>query len=409
MGRLKETVLCVGSIGKNADGSISRVSYTPAYYEAVQKTKKLMEEAGLTAYIDSVGNVHGILNGKNAQVKTIAIGSHLDTVKEGGLFDGCAGVMAGIECANLLKDQNIRLDHTLEIIGFVGEEAHPLLGGLLGSSAMMGISNEMDPSSLRLGLKQVGLTEQDVARAAVETDKYQCYLELHVEQGNRLICAQKKIGIVQGIVGIYRYCIRATGQSNHAGTTSMSSRKDALVGMAKLLTEINRMARGRGDGFVATVGKLEIFPNSINIIPGRCEAVLEVRSMAVADVEEFINDVKMVIDSIPDANITVDRISSKDSVFCDRAITTIIKRICQSHQIPCMEMVSGAGHDAKAIAKCMPIAMIFVPSEGGISHNRLEYTDWDDLELGTKVLFETLLVLDKRREYFEHASIDYKS
>ena len=223
------------------------------------------------------------------------------------------------------------------------------------------------------------------------------------------MCAQKKIGIVQGIVGIYRYCIRATGQSNHAGTTSMSSRKDALVGMAKLLTEINRLARGRGDGFVATVGKLEIFPNSINIIPGRCEAVLEVRSMVVADVEEFINDVKMVIDSIPDADITVDRISSKDSVFCDRAITTVIKRICQSHQIPCMEMVSGAGHDAKAIAKCMPIAMIFVPSEGGISHNRLEYTDWDDLELGTKVLFETLLVLDKKREYFEHASIDYKS
>ena len=395
MSKLKDSLLKVGSIGKDADGAITRISYSNEYFEAVNATKALMEEAGLIVSIDRVRNVHGYLPGKSPESKIIAMGSHLDTVKDGGLFDGCAGVMAGIDCVRRFRDLGIQPEHTIEVIGFVGEEAHPLLGGLFGSSAMMGMSNEMDPECLKKGMAMCGVSEEDVAATAVDTSRYECFLELHVEQGDHLISEKKQIGIVQGIVGICRYRICATGQNNHAGTTKMSTRKDALVAMSKMITEINRRAKERGDGFVATVGKLEVIPGAINIVPGYCEAVLEVRSMELGDIHDYVDGIKAYAAQITDASISIETISEKDSVWCDRSIMKQIQAVCEEKGIDPAVMTSGAGHDAKAIAKRLPIAMIFVPSVGGISHNKLEFTEWEDLDLGAGILFETLLKLDK--------------
>ena len=395
MERLKKTILQVGQIGKNPDGSITRISFTPSYFEAANATKRLMEDAGMCATIDRVGNVHGILKGTDPNQKIIAIGSHLDTVKEGGIFDGCAGVMAGIECVNRLRECGISMRYTLEVIGFVGEEAHPLFGGLFGSSAMMGINNEMDPASLKKGMDLYGLTEEDVAAAAVNTQDYRCYLELHVEQGDELVRKEKRIGIVEGIVGIFRYRICATGQSNHAGTTKMAARKDALVGISKLIAQINQYAKNSPDDMVATVGKLDVLPGSINIIPGYCEAVLEVRSMEPSVARKFVQKVQEFSKTIEDASIDICPISSKEGVWCDPGIMQDIESVCCAQKVPYMKLTSGAGHDAKAVATRMPIAMIFVPSVGGISHNKLEFTKWEDLALGAEILLQTLLKLDE--------------
>lgn len=393
MSRLKENLILVGEIGRQPDGGITRTHFSKEYFEAAAKTKEMMEQAGMMAFIDSVGNVHGILKGKDNRKGTLMIGSHLDTVKEGGLFDGAYGVIAGLECAFRLQDKKLQLEHDLEIVGFNSEETSELLG-TFGSRAMMGEIDEKQ-TDYEKHLEAVGLTVVDVRKAKVDLTPYKGYLEIHIEQGGHLYEEKKKIGIVTGIVSIVRYRIRAVGESNHAGTTRMKSRRDALVAMSKLVCEIDRLARTYEESFVATVGVMNVLPGAMNVIPGQTETVLEMRHMDKSLIYDFVDKLKAYAQTIREVEFEFVPMSDKDCKECTPKYMEIMEQVCREKEIAYSIMPSGAGHDAKPIGNKMPMGMLFVPSVKGISHSKEEWTEWEDLDIGADVLFDTLLALDK--------------
>lgn len=397
MSRLKEFVLEVGKIGEDTDSSepkgISRIRNSKEYYEAVDKTRELMEGAGMTVTVDGVGNIHGYLKGKDPSKKILAVGSHLDTVLHGGIFDGNLGVMSAIECAYRLKEQGIRLEHDLEIFGFNFEESSSL-GGTFGSRAILGLADTGTPNMVE-AMKEYHLTEEQIRGSKIDGTKYKSYLELHIEQGGTLDREKLDIGIVTGIIGVCRYDIIANGISNHAGTTKMEYRKDALVAMSKLIVKINDLALAYGDNFVATVGMINVEPGAENVVPGRCKVTLEMRHMKKEMYENFIKEVMEYSKSIPDAEFDFIPLIEKSSVQSDARIMDLMEKACKDCNVKYIRMPSGAGHDANPMAHFMPMGMIFVPSKDGVSHSRFEWTDWEYVDKGADVLYHTILELDK--------------
>ena len=397
MSRLKEFVLEVGKIGEDTESSepkgISRIRNSKEYYEAVDKTRELMEGAGMTVTVDGVGNIHGYLKGKDPSKKILAVGSHLDTVLHGGIFDGNLGVMSAIECAYRLKEQGICLEHDLEIFGFNFEESSSL-GGTFGSRAILGLADTSTPNMVE-AMKEYHLTEEQIRGAKIDGSKYKSYLELHIEQGGTLDREKLDIGIVTGIIGVCRYDIIANGISNHAGTTKMEYRKDALVAMSKLIVKINDLALAYGDNFVATVGMINVEPGAENVVPGRCKVTLEMRHMKKEMYENFIKEIMEYSKSIPDAEFDFIPLIEKSSVQSDARIMDLMEKACKDCGVKYIRMPSGAGHDANPMAHFMPMGMIFVPSKDGVSHSRFEWTDWEYVDKGADVLYHTILELDK--------------
>lgn len=398
MSRIKEHILAVGRIGEETDSPepkpITRLLNTKEYYEAVRLTESYLQEADISTTVDKIGNLRGLLKGSDQTLKTIAVGSHLDTVRQGGLFDGNLGVQAAVECLYRFKENGIKLRHNLEIWGFNAEESS-VLGGTFGSWASFGLV-DMEQPGLEDVLGEYGFTKQDILDSLVDPDKYHSFTELHIEQGGLLEEKNSQIGVVTGIVGIYEFKVTAIGQSNHAGTTMMSHRKDALVAMAKLIQKVDELARAYGDGFVATVGMINVTPGAGNIIPRQCEISLEMRHMQKERYERFIEEIKAYAKELAPIEFSFEELSKKDSVQCAPEIMDVIETACiKSGVSSYMRMPSGAGHDANTIGNLVPVGMIFVPSKKGISHSRFEDTDWEDIEAGVEVLYQTILELDK--------------
>ncbi len=397
MSRLKDNILKIGKIGEissdNEPRGISRLRNSREYYEAIDKMCELLKNENIDTKVDPVGNLHVYLKGRCPNLKTIVIGSHMDTVLNGGLFDGHLGVMAGIECILRLKETNTELNHNIEILGFNFEESSEL-GGTFGSRAMMGMVDTTE-EKIEKNLSIYNLDKKDVELTRVDTKNYKSYLELHIEQGGWLEAKEKEIGIVTGIIGVTRYRIVANGESNHAGTTMMECRKDALVSMSKLIVEIDRLAREYGDSFVATVGKIKVYPSAENVIPGKCEIILELRHMNSCMYTNFIKDIESYTNNIEECKFSFEKLIEKGSVTCDDTVMKNIEKACEKENVSYIRMPSGAGHDANPMAHYMPVGMIFVPSEGGISHSPFEWTSWEDVERGGNVLYSTLLMLDQ--------------
>ncbi len=385
-------IQALAQFGMQPDGSVSRVAFSKEVREAAKALKKRLDEAGLVTQIDRVGSVHGYLKGSRPELGIIAIGSHIDSVKNGGIFDGALGVAAAIECVLKMREQGFIPRHSLEVIGFEAEEGSEL-GGTLGSRAMLGNVDTKAEGFEELAAK-CGLTPEDILQARVDSSKYKAYLELHIEQGDTLYQSGALIGVVSGIVGITRYRIIANGESNHAGTTSMAGRKDALTGMAKLLVKIDEIAKGFAKNFVCTVGTISVEPGAVNVIPGRAECILELRHMESDVIDAFIRKVKNEAAQLEKIAFNFRKIIDKSAVLCDTEIIAQTKRICIKHGIKHELLPSGAGHDANAMAAAMPSGMIFVPSKGGYSHCAEEWSEWEHCELGAKVLYDTLLALD---------------
>lgn len=396
MSRLRDNIVRIGRIGEDITDDnpkgITRLLNSTEYRRAAEKTGNMLQEIGLQTVIDSVGNVKGVLSGTEDSLKKIAIGSHLDTVLHGGLFDGNLGVMAAVECMYRIKEEGIMLRHPVEVLGFNCEESS-MLGGTFGSRAMLG---QVDVNKPGFGavLKTYGFTAGDITGARADTSEYGAFMELHIEQGDRLYTEKQQIGIVTGIIGVMRYRITAHGVSNHAGTTMMENRQDALVNMAKLVVKIDELARDFGDDFVATVGILKVEPGAENIVPGKAEAILEMRHMDQERYHAFIREVEEY-SKILAVKFTFEKLIEKGSRTCDPVIMDLIEEACQEAGRKYIRMPSGAGHDANAMACEMPIGMIFVPSINGISHSPFELTSWEDVEAGADILFKTLLKLDR--------------
>lgn len=391
--RIKKDFFEIAKIGMEEDGSITRLLFSKEYEEALVRTKKYMEEAGLLTFIDSVGNLHGILKSEDRTAKTILTGSHLDTVIRGGMYDGLLGIIAGVEAAREASTKEIKLKHHLEVIAFNGEEGNDL-GGTFGSRCIMGLV-PVDNEDYLKKAETYGLMREDLMKARMDTEDKSCFLELHIEQGDTLEKNKEEIGIVKGIVGLIRYKVTALGQSNHAGTTMMEHRKDAMTGMAKLMVEADRLTREYGNHLVSTFGKVLVMPNAVAVIPGKVEAVLEIRNLSRERMEDYIMELEKFAREISDISFAFEKIVEKTPQSSDDRLIGIMNNICEREGISHRIMPSGATHDSVAMAHKMPIGMLFVPSKGGISHNGAEYTEWEQVMKGIKVFYETIKEVDK--------------
>lgn len=379
----------IGTAGADKDGSYTRHLFSKEFFQAVDIVKEFMEELGMKVTVDAVGNVRGILPGEKPQLKHIIMGSHLDTVNKGGLYDGAYGVAGALAALFQLKEKNIKLNHTVEIYGFNGEER-----GTIGSRVLVGLIGK-DDQYFEKEVNEYGHTMDEVISCKRDFSDAKCFLELHIEQGERLDKENINIGIVSGIVGIAMYQVVALGKSNHAGTTQMFRRQDALVGMAKLIVKGNELCRKIDTDMVFTVGTISCSPGAKNVIPDRVECCFGMRHLDKAKTDALIKAIKAEAEKIPDCKFTFQQSTYIPAALCDKEIVADLETITKENNLSSVVMPSGAGHDADSFAHVFPIGMIFVPSKDGLSHCKEEWTAESDLRNGVIVLRNLVEKLDK--------------
>lgn len=393
MSAVNEILAQIGAAGRQEDGGYFRGCYSPEYFQAVDIVERQMQKIGMETDRDAAGNIHGVLPGNDPKAKSVVIGSHLDTVPGGGLYDGAYGVAAGLAVAKRLREEGKILRHTLEVYGFHGEESNPL-GGTFGSRAIAG-QVKPDQPGLAEALAAYGHNVREILDCRRDFSGVKCYLEAHIEQGDLLEQEGLKIGVVSGIVSVIRYRVTALGQSNHAGTTMMKNRRDAMVAMARLIAAADEECRKIDDTLVFTVGTIACQPGSENVIPGRVECTFEMRHMKKEKTDCLIGRIREIAAGIGTADFEITNKIDKGSVSCDSHLMEVISRSASEAGICHRIMASGAGHDANPMAHVTPIGMIFVPSRGGLSHCKEEWTSQEELESGTEVLYRTVLHLDE--------------
>ncbi|MEW6642650.1 MAG: Zn-dependent hydrolase [Pseudomonadota bacterium] len=385
----------------------TRRAFSPRFLEGRAYLDKRMRAAGLETRIDAAGNLVGRRRGSGRRPGVLMLGSHSDTVPDGGRFDGIAGVVAALETARALADKGIALDHDLEVVDFLAEEVSPFGVSCIGSRGMTGqlpadwLTRVADDRDLAAAIAAMG---GDPGRLAVEarTD-IAAFLELHIEQGPVLEREKIDIGLVTAIAGITRFEIIVEGRPDHAGTTPMDGRADALVAAAPIVLAVRRLAAAQaaaGDRhFTATVGEFGIEPDAANVIPSRVRLLIDARCERREDMATFAAGLDAALAEIgggSDIRIRGPvRVSDNPPTPCDRRLLESLDTACTHIGASRRGLASGAGHDAAWIAKVAPSAMIFVPSRGGRSHCPEEWTEIAEIALGAAVLFETVLELDR--------------
>lgn len=387
----------------------TRRSFTPEYKKGRKYIENEMKQIGLEVRYDSAGNLIGLLRGSEYPDNKIMTGSHTDTVMDGGRFDGIVGVIAGLEIAQLLKENNIQLRHSLEVVDFLAEEASIFGIGTIGSRGKVGNLSAEDLSledpkgySLAEAIKDFGGNPQKLNKPLINSDELKAFFELHIEQGPILESENKEIGIVTGIVGITRCKVSIYGNQDHAGTTPMSKRKDALVIANKVLTSFSNLVSETNrdnEVLVGTVGVFNVFPNYPNVIPGRVEFEFELRSLnteLIADIIQKLNKIIEVIMKNEGGDIHITKTSESDSVLCSENLMNIIGEASNELGFTSKRIPSGAGHDTAQLSKVSPVSMIFIPCEKGVSHHPSEFVDISSIAKGVELLYESILKLDKK-------------
>lgn len=399
--RIEERLMALAQFGKNPEGGVSRVAFSDADVQGRQYVISLMREAGLTVRIDPAGNIIGRRDGSDPSLPVILFGSHIDSVPRGGNYDGDVGVIGAIECVQVLKENGVITRHPLEVVVFADEE-----GGLVGSRAMIG---ELTPETLdvvshsgktvREGIRFIGGDPDRLAEARRRKGEITAYLELHIEQGGRLEAEKVQIGVVEGIVGINWWNVTVEGFANHAGTTPMDRRRDALLAAAHFIIAVNRIVTSVPGQQVGTVGRIAAEPGAPNVIPGRVVMSLELRDLSrekVASLFEKIQQEARAIEERFGVTIRFDPIPANSiPAMTDERVRRLIAESARELGLSYMFMPSGAGHDAQEIARIAPVGMIFVPSVGGISHSPREYSRPEDIANGANVLLQTILKIDR--------------
>ncbi|WP_225884528.1 Zn-dependent hydrolase [Halomonas elongata] len=386
----------------------TRRAFTDCYLEGRAWLKREMEAAGLTTRLDEAGNLIGSLLGSDPKLSPLVTGSHIDTVALGGRYDGILGVLAGLEAVQSLREAGITLRHSIEVIDFLSEEPSEYGVSCIGSRGMVGsLSPDMldfrEPSGERLGdaIRRMGGVPEALSAPLRRPGDLAAFVELHIEQGRVLEDRQLPIGVVSDIVGIHRYDIVVTGQADHAGTTPMDLRRDALAAAAGLIKAIQAEAyqQSLGESYlVATVGRLDVSPNASNAIPDRVGMVLEVRSNDAELLEGFFPPVLEQVQHevwAEGIGISVTPLSEGLPTRCADAVQSHIKAAATALELGSMTMPSGAGHDAVYMAKLAPTGMLFIPCREGRSHCPEESITLKQAADGCGVLAETLLRLDQ--------------
>ena len=384
----------------------TRRAFSPLFLEGRAYIEARMKAAGLETRMDAAGNLIGRRAGAKPGLGTILVGSHSDTVPDGGRFDGIAGTIAALEVARSLKDRGIELDHDLEIVDFLAEEVSIFGVSCIGSRGMTGqipeawLSRMSGDRTLSQGIAEVG-GDPSVLLAQKRPD-LAGFLELHIEQGPVLEAENRDIGIVTAIAGITRIEITVEGRADHAGTTPMDRRADALVAASQLVLDIRSRAaeQAKTPGhFAATVGEFRIEPNAANVVPSKVVLLIDGRAEIRGDMEEFLAWIDGEVKTIAaDYGVTINppvRVSDNMPTPGAPVLLETLERACETVGAKHRRMASGAGHDTAWIAKVAPAAMIFVPCKEGRSHCAEEWAENDDIAMGAAVLFEAVRDMDK--------------
>lgn len=396
--RLNGWLAAFDKIGRTATG-INRVAYSDHDLAGRAFTANLFKESGLTMRLDTLGNMIARVPGTAANLAPIMIGSHVDSVTDGGNYDGPVGSFAAIEVARSLREQNVRLRHPLDVVVWQNEE-----GGTVGSKGFIGELTDADLAktarsgkTIREGIGIVGGDLARISEAVKKRGDVAGYFELHIEQGGRLEQASKQIGVVQGIVGLRWFEVTITGFSNHAGATPMDQRQDAMLAAAKFTVAVNDAINAEPGRQVATIGRLNVTPNTTNVIPGQVVLTVDLRDLDQAKIDHFDARFKAIAKDIGAAtktSFTFSVLTDSKPALSDERFMSWIEQSAGALSLSNQRMPSGAGHDAQEVAHIAPMAMIFIPSVGGISHSPKEFSRPGDITNGANVLLNAVIVAD---------------
>ncbi len=403
--RLQGTLEKLSEFGRNPEGGVTRIGFSEADLAAREYVSGLMKQAGLQVRVDPAGNIFGLRAGSE-KLPILLFGSHIDSVLHGGNFDGDVGSMGAIEVIRALNDGSVKTRHPLEVVIWTNEEGNHFGLGTLGSGVAAGllgseILDRKDEQGLTLAdwLRRYGQDPSHLTDARIPKGALAGFLELHIEQGPNLDESKIPLGVVQGIVGLKRWKCLATGFANHAGTTPMNRRKDALAAASKDVLAVREVVRADAGRQVGTVGYMRAEPGAINVIPGRAEFPVELRDLDVAKIDRMWERIQESFKQTDKEENVETRCTPLDDVNparTDPAVQTAIRDAAKSLALATMDLPSGAVQDAQQIAKIAPMGMIFVPSRDGISHSPKEFTSWQDIADGAEVLYRVVLLLDDR-------------
>ncbi|WP_409304141.1 Zn-dependent hydrolase [Peribacillus sp. SCS-155] len=379
----------------------TRLTYSKEDLQARNYIKEQMKELGLEVREDGLGNIFGKLEGSLPDAPSVLVGSHFDSVPNGGAYDGPAGVVAGLEVASLFVKNGLKPQYPLEVFALVEEEGSRFGGGLMGSRGIVGMLNEKDFKELKdkdgisteEAMKQIGLDPTLPKQRKPETMK--AYLELHIEQGPILEEKNIPIGVVDAIVGLAQLEVTIEGQAGHAGTTPMDRRSDSLVTAAQIIAKLPELAIQEGNGSVITTGRLNVFPNGANVIPQKTVFSVDIRSGKEENVQSMIKKTKDLIHSYNGNGI---RISYEEQLYIqpkamNPEVVSLLKEQSAELDIPYCSINSGAGHDAMVFSDYTAAGMVFVPSKNGLSHCPEEWSDARDLAKAVQILYGAAKIL----------------
>ena len=395
-GRLWSSLMELARIGATPKGGVRRVTLTPADREGRERFALWCREAGLELRVDAIGNMFARRAGKDAGAAPVVMGSHLDTQPNGGRFDGAYGVMAGLEVVRTLNDAGITTRAPLEVACWTNEEGSRFVPTMMGSGVFAGVyplddvlkNKDTDGVSVRAALEAIGY------RGQARPHTVGAYFEAHIEQGPVLEDTRTTIGVVQGALGQRWFDVLITGQDAHAGPTPMHLRRDAMLAAAQLTLEVNRIATSFPDSARGTVGHLQVTPNSRNVIPGEVRMTVDLRNARDATLSSMKEELERRAKAVgQERRVSIDVkevVYFPPSEFAPELVGRVraaAERLGFSHR----DIVSGAAHDAVYLARVAPTAMVFVPCEGGISHNEIENARPEDLAAGCSVMLEAVL------------------
>lgn len=403
--RLARNLKKLAEFGAKENEGITRLAFSEIDWQAIEFIKQLMLQAGMAVRMDDFGNLIGSYQGKDRTLPVLLLGSHIDTVPNGGKYDGTIGVISAIEVVHTLFEQKKELERTVEIVVFRAEESSRFGRSTLGSKAFCGKLKQEDLEEyhdkegfcLRDALRKVGFNRQDICLNRYEKPIY-AFLELHIEQGIVLEKAQMELGVVTCIAAPSRFRLIFRGKADHSGATPMKLRHDALAGIAEVILLVESLAKSTDD-VVGTVGTIELLNGAMNVIPGEVSIGIDIRSGNQMSKERVVARLKERIDQIAksrELTYTLSSLSNEEPVLLDEPLGDLLYEIGTAKKRRIMKMMSGAGHDAMNLAKIAPAAMIFVPSKAGISHNPDEFSSIDEIFCGAELLYETVLHLENK-------------
>lgn len=396
--RLRKELERFAGFGRTENNGVTRLALSDEDRRARDYFRACCEEMGLEVKVDDLGCMYATLEGTEKK-PPILIGSHLDSVKKGGRFDGVLGVVAGLEVVRTLIDHNVKPSIPITVVNFTNEEGARFEPSMMASGILAGkfdknlMLQKKDADGVTFGeaLKSIGYEGQEENRVKEAT----ALLEMHIEQGPILESEALSIGVVECVVGMACYEIEVTGESDHAGTTPMTMRKDALFATNNLINEIRSYLGSLDEELVFTIGRVNVYPSIHTVIPNKVVFTLEARHKDM----KIVNEVKNFVESLPtfEANegceIKTTKLWDRDTVWFDPELCNHIEESAKSLGYSHKRMVSGAGHDAQFIASYIPSTMLFVPSKNGKSHCEEEYTSWEECEKGVNVILDTVLRL----------------